>query len=94
MKRTTTKTEFTIEQRQRTTIRLRAPRLVWCELCAAPGWMLEPDEAAVLTATTVRNIFGRIEAGELHFVESDGGVLLVCRTSLELIRQEQEEKND
>ena len=56
--------------------------------------MLEPDEAAVLTATTVRNIFRRVEAGELHFVESDGGVLLVCRTSLELIRQGEEEENE
>ena len=94
MKRTTTKTEFTIEQRQRTTIRLRSQRLVWCDLCAAPGWMLEPDEAAVLTATTVRNIFHRVDAGELHFVESEGGALLVCRTSLELIRQGEEEENE
>jgi hypothetical protein len=45
--------------------------------------MFTPDEAAVFAHTTARDIFRRIESGDLHFTESDGGGLLVCRNLLE-----------
>jgi len=44
--------------------------------------MLTPGEAATLTHSTVRHIFRRVEAGELHFLETESGELLVCPNSL------------
>ena len=86
MKRAKTKIEITVERRQRTTIRLRHHRLAWCERCAAQVCMLAPSEAAVLAHTTARHIFRRVEAGELHFLETADGELLVCCNSLTLVR--------
>ena len=83
MRRTKTKTEITIATRQRTTIRLRHRRLIWCNRCAALVWMLVPEEAAALVQTTVRAIFRCLETGEVHFVETADGALLICRNSLE-----------
>jgi len=82
MKRTKTKTQITIEQRHRTTVRLR-PREAWCVDCAAQSQMISTDEAAWLLQTTARALFRRVEAGELHFRETEGGALLICRASLE-----------
>jgi hypothetical protein len=81
MRRTKTKTEITIEKRQRTTIRLRRSRIFWCSACAAKVQMLAPDEAAALSRTTTRAIFRRVEAGELHFIETASGALFICRNS-------------
>jgi len=83
MKGTKTKTQITIEQRQRTTLHLRRPREFWCVDCAALSQMISPDEAAVLLQTTARSLFRRVEAGEIHFQETDRGALLICRASLE-----------
>lgn len=60
----------------------RSTGFSWCELCAAPVWMLTADAAAVLKQTTLREIFRRLEAGELHFVETGVGELLICSASL------------
>jgi hypothetical protein len=45
--------------------------------------MLTPDEAATLAQITARDIYRRIEAGELHSIETDDGALRVCVSSLE-----------
>lgn len=94
MMRTKTKTEITIEKRERRTIRLCCQRVIWCKGCATRANMISPDEAAALLQTTARVIFRRVEAGELHFLEVEGGVLLICLASLGLIQQEQEEQNE
>jgi len=87
MTRTKTKTEITIAKRQRTTIRLRRQSVIWCEKCSAEGLMLTPDDAAALVHTTAREIFRRVEAGQVHFLETGSGAVLVCRNSLELGQQ-------
>jgi len=83
----TTKREkltITAETVQRTTIRWRRTLTVaWCNECAAQVSMLTTSEAAAIAHTTLRAIFRHVEAGELHFVESASGDLLVCRNSLE-----------
>ena len=56
---------------------------VWCEECAAVVPMITPEHAARLTGATVRVIYRRIEAGNLHFAEAANGLLLVCSDSLE-----------
>jgi hypothetical protein len=57
--------------------------VAWCDHCGAEVLMLTPNEAAVLAQSTTREIFRRVEAGEIHFLETEDGVLLVCRNSLE-----------
>jgi excisionase family DNA binding protein len=75
--------EITVERHRRVVIRTRHPRSVaWCEGCASFATMLTPEEAAALMGTTARDIYRRVEAGDLHFHETEGGRVLVCATSL------------
>jgi protein-arginine kinase activator protein McsA len=76
------KTVITVETFQRTTVRSRRKaKFAWCEQCAAETAMLAPDEAAAFLQTTARQIFRLTEAGEVHFLETESGALLVCRNS-------------
>lgn len=83
MRRKKKTTIVTIESRERTTVR-RAERrpIAWCELCCANVLMVTPNEAAALSRTDARAIFRSVEAGEIHFIESESGELLVCSKSL------------
>ena len=83
MKRTTTRTEITVETRQRITVRPGRTNVALCEQCTREVVMLSPEDAAAVLETSARAIFRLIEAGELHFLETVGGGLLVCRNSLE-----------
>jgi hypothetical protein len=43
--------------------------------------MLLPEHAAVLSNTTPREIYRRVENGEVHFVETrEGDLFICCRT--------------
>jgi hypothetical protein len=44
--------------------------------------MLTPEEAAALAQSTAREIYRRVEAGELHSLETDDRALRVCVNSL------------
>jgi hypothetical protein len=44
--------------------------------------MLTPDEAAQMSRTTPRRIYQHLEAGRLHFTETDNGQLYICLNSL------------
>jgi hypothetical protein len=44
--------------------------------------MLTPDEAAALAQTTAREVYRRVEAGEVHSIETEDGALRVCVNSL------------
>ena len=85
----TEKIVITVETFQRKTVRVRQKlKIVRCEKCAAETVMLAPNEAAVVLQTTARDIFRRIESGEIHFLESETGVLLVCRNSVAALAKE------
>jgi hypothetical protein len=76
-------TIVTFEARERMVIRHSARRPVaWCERCCADALMVTPNEAAALSRTDARAIFRGVEAGQIHFIESEGGALLVCSNSL------------
>ena len=76
------KTVITFEKFQRTTVRIRRKlRVAWCEHCAAETVMLAPDEAGAHMQTTARKIFRLAESGEIHFLETESGALLVCSDS-------------
>ena len=44
--------------------------------------MVTPAQAAVIARVSVRDINRRVEAGEVHFLETTQGALLVCISSL------------
>ena len=85
MRRKKKTTIVTIESRERMTIQRHARSLVtWCEQCGAEVLMVTPNEAAAISRTDARTIFRAVEAGTIHFIESESGALLVCRTSIPL----------
>ena len=86
MKRTKTKTEITVATRQRITIRRRSQPDAWCEQCGATVGMLLPEHAAVLSNTTPREIYRRVENGEVHFVETREGDLFICCSTITSIK--------
>lgn len=78
------KTVITIESYRRTRVHSgRVAVTAWCERCAAESLMISPNEAAAHLQTTAREIFRRVEAGELHFLETESGALLICCRSLQ-----------
>lgn len=50
--------------------------------------MLRVEDASTLAGTTTRTIYRWIEAGKLHFAESDKGLVLICAQSLAPLRAE------
>jgi excisionase family DNA binding protein len=44
--------------------------------------MMTPGMAASLLGVRLRGIYRLIEAGQLHFLETPAGLVLVCRNSL------------
>ena len=77
------KTEITIET-QRTFIVRRRPSLIqaWCAGCAAIASFASPEDAAQLAGGSAREIYRRVEAGQLHFIETGDRWLRVCIASL------------
>ncbi len=54
----------------------------WCSACGDVAPMVTPEQAAAIAQVTVRMINQRIEAGQVHFVETTDGRLWVCVNSL------------
>jgi hypothetical protein len=77
------KTKITIETRERWIFHRpqRAP-YGWCAACEAQVEMATPEEAALVTGATLRQIFRQIEQAQLHFVETPQGGVLLCLPSL------------
>ena len=44
--------------------------------------MLTADEAAIMARVSTRVIYQWIEADEIHFAETDDGLILICINSL------------
>lgn len=44
--------------------------------------MVTPNEAALITGKDARAIFREVESGQIHFIESANGALLICKQSL------------
>ena len=81
--KTSSKTEIIVETHRILTIKGgNHYQLGWCEACGGRVRMTTADEAAMLASVSTRVIYQRIEARELHFVETSGGTVLICLKSL------------
>jgi hypothetical protein len=60
---------------------------VFCPDCKREVEMLLLDEAVSFSAQNTRELIRRIDAGEIHALETGSGHLLVCQNSLENFRQ-------
>lgn len=81
------KTVITVENYRRVVRHsLRDAVKARCGHCNVITQMISPGEAAELLQTSAREIFRLIEAGEVHFSETDNGALLVCRSSCQVLR--------
>ena len=83
MRRKKKTTIVTFEARERLTVRRGSRRVVaWCVQCGTEVLMIAPDEAGAPGDPDEREIFRRIESGEIHFIEGENGALLICSKSL------------
>ena len=53
-----------------------------CEHCGREVEMFTPGQAALISGLSSREVYQRVESGDVHFVETVEGLLLVCLDSL------------
>ena len=63
-------------------VRRRQHFELFCEQCAAVAKFVTIDDAVLFSGFATREIVGLVEAGKLHFLETSGGHLFICRKSL------------
>lgn len=83
------KSEITIETRETWVIRgsrgvsQRKPAApVYCPHCAAVAIWQTPGEAARMTGQSLQQIFSQMGQGQIHFLETRLGQILLCFPSL------------
>jgi len=71
------------EKRETTTLSFNRVRRAkrFCRSCGTNELHITVAEAAALFSTTAREIFRLTEAGEIHYLETPGGALLICGNS-------------
>jgi len=84
-KRTKRSAEITVETDEIVVFKGSAsPVSSYCPVCRREVSMIAPEQAARIAGVTVRKIYASVEGGNLHFVESSRGSLLICLDSLAL----------
>lgn len=77
------RTDITVETEEILIIRWRRnlarPECAWC---GERTRMISLEEAIALGGVSSRAIYRRVAAGEIHYEETPGGLLLVCPNSL------------
>jgi hypothetical protein len=53
----------------------------WCAECASDSGWVTPEEATLMTGSTLRLIYGWVGAGRVHMAEAADGRLRVCLNS-------------
>jgi hypothetical protein len=75
--------EIIVEQHRFLSVSTRRISAVgWCVPCGQKVQMVTAEDAARIAKVTARTIYRRTETGQLHFIESQEGLLLVCTRSL------------
>lgn len=89
----TQKTEIEFELSETIAYSRRGERLeAFCPQCEKFVEMATPQIAAILVQSNEREIFRRIETGEVHFIETDRVLVCLnsftnCRTTKELLEK-------
>lgn len=66
-------------------LRIRGPHeamTAWCGQCGRDARLMPPEDAAIVMGVTAREIYRRLEVGQVHFTESIRGCLLICMNSV------------
>ncbi len=63
-------------------LRRRLRFQLFCEQCGNEEEFVLLDDAVLFSGLGAREVVRMTETGELHFLETSGGHLFVCRTSL------------
>lgn len=78
-KKITRTIELTVEQSRRIwATNKRSAICLWCPICECRASFVAPETIAGQRAVGQREIFRRLENGELGFAESATGTVLVC----------------
>lgn len=78
------RTVITFEKLERCFYRLpnSEPAITRCDECQEDVSWLTPNQVVALTGLTLREVFRRIEADTLHFIEAQPGLMHICPNSL------------
>jgi hypothetical protein len=77
------RTKIVVETERLLVVRPRRARFEgWCEGCGSNVTLVGLDDAALMSGRSQREIVREVEAGTLHFSESESGVLLICLDTL------------
>ena len=76
------RTEITLQTERSISIKSSRALTALCEQCAREVQMFTPGQAALVSGLSSREVYRRVEAGEVHFTETVEGLLLVCLDSL------------
>ena len=63
-------------------VRGQEATLAWCQQCSHETKLLPPENAAILTGMSTREIYRQLEIGAIHFTELSIGNLLICLNSV------------
>lgn len=75
-------TNITIETHELLVLRRGSLVRSWCPACADEVEMLPAEQAAVAAGVNLLSVCREVEAGNLHYTETEGGILLICLSSL------------
>jgi hypothetical protein len=77
------RTEIAFELEQIMVVKRRSGAISeFCSGCELEVVMLTPDEAGSITSTTTRALYRLVDAGIIHFTETQAGLIRVCLPSL------------
>lgn len=55
---------------------------IWCDFCAEQVQMVSAEQAALISGISLRQLVKQVEVDELHYRETEDGLLLICLPSL------------
>ena len=76
------RTKITLETRRLIVITGHNHKRVWCAGCEQEALMISVDEASSKTGKSALSIYRGLDAGQIHYSETDEGALLVCLESI------------
>jgi hypothetical protein len=85
------KREIVAERERRVTIRWGSFQPdKFCPTCNGASPFVAVDQAAVIGGTTSLAIYRAIKSGQVHWLETSEGILIVCLASIETADREKE----